>query len=112
MDHTVRESLILYLAEINPVFLSVTRPVCYFESLRMLVFVRMGAVCACGMHSSVHVCVCVRRWCSSQLENESGKGAISVQLALIASTLFWWAAVLCEMTKCCVLGLPLWPRCH
>lgn len=59
-------------------------------------------------------CVCVRRWCSSQLEKESGKGAISAQLTLIASTLFWWAAALCEMTKCCVPGLPLWPlhRCR
>ena len=48
----------------------------------------------------VCVCVCVCRWCSSQLERESGEGAISEQLALIASTLFWWAAALCEMTKC------------
>lgn len=56
------------------------------------------------------VCTCVRRWCSSQLEKESGKGAISAQLALIASTLFWWVAVLCEMTKCCIPGLLLWPH--
>ena len=40
------------------------------------------------MHSSVCVCVCVCRWCLSQLEKESGKGAISAQLALIAYTLF------------------------
>ncbi len=52
------------------------------------------------------MCVHVHRWCSSQLEKESGKGAISAQLALIASTLFWWAAALCEMTKCCIPGPP------
>lgn len=57
----------------------------------------------------IRVCMCVCRWCSSQLEKESGKGAISVQLALIASTLFWWAAAFCGMTKCCVLGLLLRP---
>lgn len=37
---------------------------------------------------------------------ESGKGAIRAQLALIAYTLLWWAAALCEMTKCCVPGPP------
>lgn len=62
-----------------------------------LVHVRCIRVC---------MCMCVRRWHSSQLERESGKGAISAQLALIASTLFWWAAALCEMTKCWVPSPP------
>lgn len=85
---------------------------CYFESL-------IDACCGCLRRESgsrlcmwdALECVCVRacRWCSSQLEKESGKGAISAQLALIASTLFWWAAAHCEMTKCCVPGLPLCP---
>lgn len=60
--------------------------------------VRMGAMCVCRMHWSV----CAYADGANQLEKESGKGAISAQLALIASTLFWWAAALCEMTKCCV----------
>lgn len=64
------------------------------------------------MHFSVSVCVCVRvcmrRWCSCQLEKDRGKGAIGTQLALITSTLLWWAAALCEMTKCCVPRLVLW----
>lgn len=59
----------------------------------------MPQACVC-----VRVCLC--RWCSCQLvKGDSGKGAISTQLAVIASTLFWWAAAHCEMTKCCVRAL-------
>lgn len=57
-------------------------------------------------------CVCACRWCSSLLEEGSGKGAISEQLSLIASTLFCWAAALCKMTKWCILGLLLWSFHH
>lgn len=119
-EHTARQSLIPHLAEINDVILSVSRPVCYFESLIDALFVdacvvRRVAVCAREARASVYVyvyvCACADG-APSQLERESGKGAISAQLALIASTLFWWAAALCEMTKCWVPDLLLRPLHH
>lgn len=69
----------------------------------------MGATRMCVMQASVSacLCVCMCRWCSRQLEKDSVKGAIRMQLALIASTLFRWAAALGEMTKRCTLGLVL-----
>lgn len=102
-QHTARKSLILYLAAINDVILSVSRPVCYFESL---IDARCGCLCCENGSRSVHarrirVRMCVHRWRSSQLERESGKGAISVQFALIASTLSWWAVLLPIYHCCC-----------
>lgn len=75
---------------------------CYFLISRSFVSF-VVYLCTWGASKHAHT----RRWCSSQLERLSGKGAISEQLVLIASTLFWWAAALCEMTKCCCLGFVL-----
>lgn len=60
--------------------------------------------------------MCLCRWCFCQLvQGDTAKGAISTQLAVIASTLFWWAAGHCEMTKHCLSraigrqSQPNWP---
>lgn len=75
---------------------------CYFpQFLDLHVICQLLAYAGC-----VRACMCARRrWRCRQLEKESGKGAISEQLGLIASTLFWWAAAHCEMAKCCIVGL-------